>query len=116
MSQVALRAGKNHRCFGLVDHPTNMPRDSPFQSRESAAIEVTDATRMAASSSPARLLNCRRNQPLRSPRALCCHPATGSAICAPFAKSTFTLFALYSGDLHQMGAIYARSRCLTSAG
>jgi hypothetical protein len=22
MSQVALRAGKNHRCFGLVDHPT----------------------------------------------------------------------------------------------
>ena len=55
MSQVALRAGKNHRCFGLVDHPPNMPRD--FAVSKSAAIEVTDATRMAASS-PLRLLNC----------------------------------------------------------
>jgi hypothetical protein len=30
MSKVALRAGKNHLCFGLVAHPLNMPPDSPF--------------------------------------------------------------------------------------
>jgi hypothetical protein len=35
MSKVALRAGKNHPCFGLVAHPLNMPPDSPFSNPES---------------------------------------------------------------------------------
>src|SRR3981081_3704892 len=44
MSQLAVRAGKNHLRFGLVDYSQSMPPDSP---RQSAAIEVTDARSMA---------------------------------------------------------------------
>src|SRR5450755_4096751 len=33
VSKVALRAGKNHLCFGLVAHPLNMPPDSAFPGR-----------------------------------------------------------------------------------
>jgi hypothetical protein len=48
MSQVALRAGKNHLRFGLVDYSQRMPPIRPvFHPRKSAAIEVTDARSMA---------------------------------------------------------------------